>query len=130
VAFISGVGWEQGGGWNDSTRGAYPDWLEVNFGTARPINEIRVYTLQDNFKQPLEPTPEMKATTYGLLDFDVQYWDGAQWVTAASVTGNDRVMRTFALPQVTTSKVRVMVNNARVNFSRVVEVEAIGCSAP
>ena len=126
----TGVGWEQGGGWNDNTRSAYPDWLEVNFGTARSINEIRVYTLQDNFKQPLEPTPEMTAKTYGLLDFDVQYWDGAQWVTVASVTGNDRVMRAFSLPQVTTSKVRVMVNNARANFSRVVEVEAIGCSAP
>jgi hypothetical protein len=39
-------------------------------------------------------------------------------------------MRVFTFPEVTTSKVRVYVTNARSNFSRVVEVEAYGHAAP
>jgi PKD repeat protein len=129
----TGIGWGNGGGWNDGTRAAYPDWLEVTFDGPKAIDEIRVYTLQDNFQNPQIPTPEMTTSVYGLLDFDVQYWnpDGSgQWVTVpnGSVTGNDRVMRTFTFAAVTTTKIRVLVNNARNNFSRIVEVEAFGCS--
>jgi hypothetical protein len=68
---------------------------------------------------------------YGIQDFDVQYLDGANWVTipGGSVTGNDKAMRVFVFTPVTTSKIRVVVNSGRVYFSRIVEVEAFGCSA-
>jgi hypothetical protein len=45
------------------------------------------------------------------------------------VTGNDKVMRVFTFPEVTTSNIRVVVNNGRSYFSRIVEVEAFGCPA-
>lgn len=125
----TGGGWEQGGGWNDETRGVWPDWLEVTFGNgAKNISEIRVYTLQDNFRQPQEPTPEMLTTLYGLIDFDVQTWNGSSWVTVpgGEIRGNNLVMRTVTFPQISTSKVRVLVLNARQHFSRIVEVEALG----
>ena len=79
---------------------------------------------------PQEPTPEMSASLYGLVDFDVQYWDGAQWVTlpGGSVRGNDRVLRTVSFQNITTTKIRVFVTNAREHFSRVVELEAYGPS--
>ena len=49
-----------------------------------------------------------------------------------TVTGNDKALRVFSFPAVTTSKVRVIVNNSRNNWSRVVEIEAYrsDCSAP
>jgi hypothetical protein len=62
----------------------------------------------------------------------VQYWDGSNWVTipGGSVTGNDKAMRIFIIPEIATTKIRVVVNNARAHFSRITEVEAFGCSSP
>ena len=91
-----------------------------------------MFTLQDNFKNPQEPTPNMTATVYGIIDFDVQYWnpDGSgQWLTVpgGSIAGNDRVMRVITFPALTTSKFRIIVNAARNRFSRIIEVEAYNC---
>ena len=124
-----GTNWESGGGWNDATRDLYPDTLEVDFGATRTIDEIRVYTLQDNFKSAVEPTASTPADLYGIQDFDVQYFDGTNWVTVqnGSITGNDRAANVFMFPDVTTTKIRVVVNAARAHFSRIVEVEAFGC---
>ncbi|HEX8474157.1 MAG TPA: discoidin domain-containing protein [Pyrinomonadaceae bacterium] len=123
-----GANWETGGGWNDNTRDAYPDWLQVDFNASRTINEIRVITLQDDFTHAQEPTPTMTCNLYGLLDYDVQYWNGVDWATVpgGQITGNNLVMRTLTFPDITTTKIRVVVHNARQHHSRVVEVEAIG----
>jgi PKD repeat protein len=127
----AGANWGNGtGGWNDNTRDVYPDSLEVAFNGTKTIDEIRLFTLQDQYNSVHEPTTSDTCTVYGLLDFDVQYWDGSQWVTIpnGSVTGNDRVIRTFNFPAVTTTKIRVVVNNARAHFSRIVELEAYGAA--
>jgi PKD repeat protein len=125
----TGGNWGNGpGGWNDGTRDQYPDWLEVDFSGAKTINEIRVFTLQDAFRNVAEPTPDMTCNFYGIQDFDVQYWDGSAWQTVpgGSVTGNDKVMRVFGFSAITTSKVRVVINSARAHYSRIVELEAFG----
>jgi hypothetical protein len=124
------------GGWNDGTRATFPDNLEVDFGgAAKAISEIRVFTLQNNWKNnPGEPTATTSASGEGILDFDVQVWNGVDaWLTVAggSVTGNDKAMRIFTFPAFTTTKFRVVVNNARNNYSRIVELEAYGaCGQP
>jgi hypothetical protein len=117
-----------GGGWNDNTRDVFDDSLQVSFSGSRTIDEIRVYTLQDVYTNAVEPTPDMTCTYYGLLDFEVQTWDGSNWVTVpnGNVTNNDKVMRVFTFPAVTTGKIRVLVHNARTHFSRIVELEAYG----
>ncbi len=128
----SGGGWEGGtGGWNDNTRGAWEDWLQVAFsGQAKSISEIRVYTLQNNFRSPVEPDASTPADVNGILDFEVQYWNGTAWVTVpgGAVTGNDKAMRVFTFTPVTTTMVRVLVHNGRVYYSRIVELEAYGTS--
>jgi hypothetical protein len=110
----------------------WPDSLEVSFGGTKGVSQIRVYTLQNNFHNPVEPTFDMTAEYYGIQDFDVQYWNGTAWVTVpgGSVTGNDRVVRVFTFEEVQTTKIRVVVNAARNHFSRIVELEAFGCSTP
>ncbi len=127
---VIGAGWEQGGGWNDATRDVWPDWLEVDFHNLRTIREIRVYTLQNNFKNPVQPDPTTPADLYGIRLFDVQYWNGTSWVTIGGFNqepGNDKAMSVFTFADVQTSKIRVFVNAGRVYYSRIVEVEAIGC---
>ena len=126
-----GVNWGNNGGWNDGTREIWPDWLQVDFQESQRIHEIRVYTLQNDFQNPQEPTPEMIADFYGLQDFEVQAWNGVGWMTipGGSVTGNDRVMRVFSFQEITTTKIRIYVTAARSYFSRILEVEAFGCPA-
>jgi len=116
------------GGWNDGTRSVYPDVLEVNFLAPKLIDEINVVTLQNNWVNSGEPSLTTSANAEGILDFDVQYWDGLQWVTIpnGSVTGNDKAWRQFTFAAITTTKIRVFVNNARNNWSRIVELEAVG----
>ena len=68
----------------------------------------------------------MTFTQYGITQFDVQYWDGAAWVTVpgGAVNGNNKVWRKFTFAPVTTTKIRVLVNNALDGHSRITELEA------
>ncbi|HEX8353446.1 MAG TPA: discoidin domain-containing protein, partial [Pyrinomonadaceae bacterium] len=123
-----GLNWEHGGGWRDATNNTYPDWVQVDFAGARKVDEVNVFSLQDNYTSPAEPTESLAFTKYGVTSFEVQYWDGAQWVTVpgGTVTGNNLVWRKVTFPQVTTTKVRVVVHDAVGGRSRLVEVEARG----
>src|SRR5205823_6861406 len=87
-----GLNWGSGGGWNDGTAGTYPDWVQIDFNGLKTISEIDVFTLQDNV-QNLDPTEAMTFSQYGIIAFNVQYWDGASWITVpgGSVTGNNKV---------------------------------------
>lgn len=125
-----GLNWGNNGGWNDGTRDAYPDSLEINFSGTKTINRIAVYTVQNNFSSPVEPTLTTPADIYGIRDFNVEYWNGTAWVavTGGNVTGNDKAMRVFTFADIATTKIRVVVNNARSNWSRITEVEAFGCN--
>ena len=126
-----GVNWGAGGGWNDATASAWPDWLEVDFSGSKTINEIDVFTVQDNYQSPSDPTPTMTFSAYGVTDFQVQYWSGSQWVTVpgGAVSGNNLVWRQFTFSQLTTSAIRVWVTGALSGFSRITEVEAYSAAA-
>lgn len=117
-----------GSAWHDATPDAFPDWLEVAFPAAQTIDEINVFSLQDNFNDPVEPTEAMIFTQFGLQDFDVQYWTGSAWQTmpGGSVLNNNKVWRKISFPPLTTAKVRVTVNRALASFSRIVELEVWG----
>jgi len=125
----TGNNWGNSGGWNDGTRGAFPDTLEVDFPVSESIDEIDVITLQNNWRTAGQPDLTTSCSGEGILDFDVQYWNGTTWVTVTngSVTGNDKAWRKFSFTAVTTTKIRVVVNNSRNNWSRIVGVEAYGC---
>ena len=123
----SGRSWGQGGGWNDATSNAFPDWIEINFPGAQNIDEIDVFSVQDNFAAPAEPTPSMTFSLYGLRDFDVQYWTGSAWETVAggAIRGNNLVWRKVTFTPVTTSRIRVLITQGADGlWTRVAEVEA------
>lgn len=128
----AGLNWGAGGGWNDGTVNAYPDWVRIDFPRAQAVSEIDVFTLQDDYNHPVTPTESMTFTQYGITAFDVQYWNGSAWVTVpnGSVANNNKVWTKFAFPAVTTTAIRVQVNNAGNAFSRIVEIEAYADAPP
>ena len=121
-----GVNWGNGGGWNDATLNTYPDWVQVDFNGAKTISEIDVFTLQDNYPNPQEPNETQTFTAYGVTDFEVQYWDGANWLTVSggSVTGNNKVWRKFSFTPISTPRIRILVSSASASYSRITEIEA------
>src|SRR6478672_8909885 len=128
----TGAGWGNDKAWNDGTLDSFPDWLQVDFAGTRTISEIDVFTLQDNYLSPVEPTEGMTFSKYGLTNFDVQYWTGSAWVTvpAGSITGNNKIWTKISFPAVATTKIRVVVNSALFSSSRITELEAWGDAAP
>jgi peptidyl-Asp metalloendopeptidase len=120
------MNWEAGGGWNDATPSQHPDWVEVRLAGERTLSEVDVYTIQDEYMSPVEPTAETRFTKYGVTDFTVQYWDGGSWIeiTGASVAGNGKVWNRLTFPSVTTDRIRVVVTGAMAGYSRLTEIEA------
>jgi RHS repeat-associated protein len=123
--------WGNGEGWNDATPDVVPDWIQVDFAGSKTIDEINVFSLHDNYTQENTPTETQIFTLYGLLSFNVQYWNGSSWTTVpgGSVTGNNKVWRKFSFAPITTSKIRVYINQVPDSWSRVVEIQAFGSSA-
>ena len=121
-----GLNWSSGGGWNDATLGAFPDWLQISFSSVQSIGEIDVFTLQDNYGAPVEPTPSLTFTQYGISAFQVQYLNGSTWVDVpgGNVTGNNLVWRKFTFAPISTNAIRVLVNAGLNGYSRIAEVEA------
>lgn len=117
--------------WRDGV--GLPTWVEVDFTGPKTIDEVDVYTLADHpvYQTQSNPTATQTFTQYGVTSFEVQYWTGSVWATVpgGSITGNNKVWRRFTFPAVTTSKVRVLINNALAGRSRLVEVEAWGSIA-
>jgi hypothetical protein len=121
-----GLSWGAGGGWNDGTANAFPDWLEVQFNGAQTIDEINVFSVQDSYTSPADPTLGMTFSLYGLRNFEVQYWTGSAWapVPGGSVTSNNLVWRQFVFAPITTTRIRVFVTGTPDIWSRIPEVEA------
>jgi hypothetical protein len=122
----AGVNWGNGGGWNDGTGNAFPDWVQINFSGSNTINRVVVYTLQDNYANPIEPTDTMTFSLYGVTAFVVQGWTGRAWTTLATVTGNNLVKRSVNFSAFTTARIRIRTTSALASFSRITEIEAWG----
>ncbi|TDU90368.1 F5/8 type C domain-containing protein [Kribbella voronezhensis] len=108
--------WAKTTGWNDATKGAFPDWLQVTFDQPQSVGRVDLYTL--NSKQ-------YPAAGYGLKDWDVQAKVGDAWQTVAEVRGNVAGMKSSTFTPVTASAVRVLTlaSNEGPTYSRVVELE-------
>ncbi|MCC6197673.1 MAG: Ig-like domain repeat protein, partial [Burkholderiales bacterium] len=122
----AGVGFGAGGVWTDGTMNALPDWVQISFGTTRTIDRVVVYSVQDNYLAPVEPTDTLTFTTRGLTAFAVQGWNGSAWVDLATVSGNNLVKRTTTFAAYTTSAIRINVTGTRGGKTYMTEVEAWG----
>jgi hypothetical protein len=119
-----GMVWGAGGVWSDDTRNRYPDWVQIAFAGVKTIDRVVVYSPQDNYAAPVEPTDALTFTRYGVTAFRVRTWDGSRWVTQATITGNDLVKRTVSFPAVSTSRIQIEIIASQDGNSRLTEVEA------
>ncbi|WP_433185855.1 alpha-L-rhamnosidase C-terminal domain-containing protein [Actinoallomurus sp. CA-150999] len=97
--------------WNDANSDTYPAWLEITSPTPVKLPGITVLSNSDGVP----------------MDFTVSTWNGADWVTQATVTGNTDVQRAVTFPQeVTADRVRITVTkdqpSSRGDFTRINEV--------
>ena len=127
-----GNGAPTGSGWTDSNANAFPDWIEVAFPGPRTVQEVSVFTIQDNYTAPAEPTATMTFTKYGATAYQVQYWTGSAWalVPGGTITANNRVWRKLTFAPLSTTKLRVLVNAGQGGVSRLTEIEAWGPAPP
>lgn len=123
-----GLNLTAGGGWRDDTPGSFPDWIEVEFDSVAKIDEVDVFTQQDAWWNPVEPTETLLFFNNGVTQFEVQYWTGSSWVAipGGTVSNNNHVWRTFSFSQITTDKIRIFITGSKVAYSTLVEVEAYG----
>jgi Bacterial alpha-L-rhamnosidase 6 hairpin glycosidase domain len=96
--------------WNDNTPGQFPDTLTITAPAAVTLAGVGFASIVDGV-----PT-----------DFTVQTWDGTDWVTQATVSGNSALYRWIPFPSpVTSTQVRVVVNGSQTqngNFTRIGEL--------
>ncbi|MEH2278913.1 MAG: discoidin domain-containing protein [Nostoc sp.] len=119
-----GNGWGSGGGWNSG--GSLPQWVVIDFGASYSISKVNIFTIQDAYGSPSEPTLDMTFSAYGITAFDVQCWYGSAWTTVKSFTGNNKVWTQAIFSPVTTDKIRIYITAAidgNAN-ARLIEVEA------
>ncbi|HEY0728606.1 MAG TPA: discoidin domain-containing protein, partial [Pyrinomonadaceae bacterium] len=126
-----GINLTTGGGWRDETPGAFPDWVQVEFNGVMSVDEVSVFTQQDTWWSPLEPSPTLAFFNNGVTSFEVQRWDGEKWITIPGVliTNSNLVWRRFTFPKVDTDRIRVLIHAAKIPNSTIVEVEAFGVPA-
>ena len=122
----SGANWGSGGGWNSATYNNFPEWLQVTFNGQKNLTQVIVYSVQDVYWAPVDPSDTMTFNNYGVVSFSVQGWDGSSWVTLATVTGNNLVKRTVNFGAFATNSVRINITAASDGYSRLAEVEAYG----
>lgn len=113
AGYTTGERWARGGGWNDGTEGAFPDWLEINLHAPRTVRAVRIITL--------EP-----AAVYGIRDVEVYARRGKEWVRCADVRDNEDVTITVPVPGLRTDAVRIVVNASNDDaFTRIIAVHVL-----
>ena len=100
--------------------------MQIVFNGTKTIDRVVVYTVQDNYASPIEPTDTLTFSQYGITNFTVEGWNGSAWVTLATVSGNNLIKRTTTFTAYTTDRIRVNVTSALNSYSRITEIEAWG----
>jgi hypothetical protein len=123
----AGTNWGGGtGGWADGSFNVWPDFVEIVFNGNKSINRAVVYSLQDNYGTPVEPSDSMTFSAYGAQDFTVQGLSGGNWITLATVTNNNLVKRSVSFAPITVDRIRINITRSAWVFSVLTEVEAWG----
>ena len=105
--------------WTAVGSGNATDWIAVDFGVSRPIAAVKAYFYDDG-AEVLPPA-----------SYDIQFWDGDTWVdvprqhrSPSEPTGHRANVVSF--PEITTSKIRLVVAHQVGASSGVAEIEAWG----
>ena len=105
--------------WTTKGSGHASDWLALDFGAVRPVEQVKLYFLDDG------PRSGIRAPAH----YDVELWTGRRW---APVPGQVRVpaepqghrANVITFPRVRTSRLRVVLTHRRGTASGLTELEA------
>jgi hypothetical protein len=97
--------------WNDATLGEYPDTLTITAPSAVTLEGVTLESVTDGVP----------------VDYTIETWDGSNWNTAGSVTGNNSTRSRVAFDsQISTTQVRLTVtqdqSTSNGEYSRVAEL--------
>jgi hypothetical protein len=105
--------------WTAAGSGNDADWLAIDFGTPRPITEVKAYFYDDG------------ARVRRPASYEIEHWDGRVWQpvpdqtrTPAGPAGRRANVITF--PELRTAKIRLMVTHQPDASSGVSELETWG----
>ena len=99
--------------------------MQISFNGPKTIDQVIVYTLQDNYPNPVDPPDNLTFILYGVTAFQVQGWNGAAWVNlGAAVTGNNLVKPPVNFAAFTTNQIRVNITAALAGTRGSTEIEA------
>ncbi|MEV5891939.1 galactose-binding domain-containing protein [Nonomuraea fuscirosea] len=103
--------------WGGTTAGQ--DWYELNFGTARTLDEVRLY-----FKDSRPASTAYRAPA----SYDLQYHNGSAWVSVPAQTKSPAAPRAnynlVRFPAVTAQRVRVLATAASGARTGLTEIKA------
>lgn len=96
--------------WNNANSGEFPDTLTITSPTPVALNGVGFASIVDGV-----PT-----------DFTVRAWDGTQWITEATVSGNTALYRWIPFPATaTTTQLQIVVTAAQTqngDYTRIAEL--------
>ena len=120
-------GWGAGEGWQTEAYPSVssPEWLEIDFKEKKYLNKISLFTIKDSVNYTTVTAGDT-FTLYGVVNFDMQYWNGTVWVTVKSVLNNNQVWVDATFPTVSTDKIRIYFTEALAGRARIIELEAWG----
>jgi hypothetical protein len=73
--------------------GIMPQWVELRWPSKIAVTSTQLYT----------------SAGYPVQDYDLQYWNGIEWVVFNQVRGNTALQNAYTLPtSITTDRVRVL----------------------
>jgi hypothetical protein len=113
--------------WTDDTADEFPDVVQINFSGNKTIDRVVVYSVQEELNnfEGIDPTDTDNCFVYVLVDFAVEGWNGNDWETLGTVTGNDLCKRTVTFAPFSTDQIRISVTAVGGwSFTRIAEVEA------
>ncbi len=100
------------------------DWVEVDFGTPRPIDTVKIYVLDDGEKSEFGKVSPPSAIR-------LEHWDGAAWKTvpgakASAAAPVGRRPHIVSFPVLKVTRLRAVLTHAAGSRSGLTEFEAWG----
>lgn len=126
--------WGNNGGWNDNTYATFPDWFWLQLNKPYAISRIVLVNFQDEFNQ-LHEEPYLGLRVGGNYtndDYIVEVCTNCNgsiaqinqnWIQVADVEENLDIINEFKFTPILGSAVRITINDAYADYSRIIELE-------
>jgi hypothetical protein len=109
--------------WTNEGSRSVADWVAIDFGIPRPIQEVVVYPLDDGPQSPMR-TPQ---------EITLERWDGNRWLPVAAVEHKPRLPEAhranhLRFDEIETAKIRLVLSRGREKDPEGTSDAAIGLS--